>query len=276
LHYEQEISFSKIIKKLNPFSIEQNTVMRNGYETVNKIMAMIKIKEGKYLVSFGAHNSYIKFVDKIIKNRLKQKSTCFFFEAGVGTGKIISSIANNKDVHASGCDIYVDKNFLNSDLNVYEGTIYEALTKVSDNCIDVFYWNDVIEHIPEDEIDILLILLASKMAIGGIIITITPNRLNGPSDITSHFEPRGTIAKGFHFHEYTFAEMVTLFEKYNFKSKYILLGYLKRGCYILTSLKIILKIKLVGEKIAAKFPWPIKKKILGILGCDISIFIKVE
>jgi hypothetical protein len=274
LHYEQEKSFANLIRKSKPFSFERSILMRNGYETINKIMKMRTTREGEKLGSYGASDSYSKLVEKIVRKSLQQKGKCLFFEAGVGTGKIITPIANIKNVYAIGCDVYIDKDFINSDLTVYECTIYEALEKFNDNTIDVFYWNDVMEHIPEDEIEDHIKILVSKMNIGGIIITITPNRLKGPCDITAHFEPRGTIAKGFHFHEYTFCEIVTLFKKYNIKSCYGFLGYAKKGWYILGSSKVIDKIKFVGEKIAVKFPYLLRKIWITIMGCDVSILRK--
>jgi hypothetical protein len=271
LHYEQEKSFAKLIRESKPFSHERSILLKNGYETITKIEKMRTSKEGKILSSYGASDSYIKFVEKFVRKTLRRKDKCLFFEAGVGTGKIITSIANIKNVCAMGCDVHVDRNFINSDLTVYECTIYEALEKLGDNSVDVFYWNDVMEHIPEDEIEDHIKLLTSKMNIGGIIITITPNRLKGPCDVTAHFEPRGTIAKGFHFHEYTFHEIITLFKKYNIKNSYGFLGYAKKGWYILGSSKVIDTIKFAGEKISVKFPYLLKKILITIIGCDVSI-----
>jgi hypothetical protein len=275
LHYEQEKSFADIIKKTKPFSAERGVLMKKGYETVNKIMVLRQIKQGKELESYGASDSYIKLIEKLIKKIISKKGKCLFFEAGVGTGKIIKSVVNLKDVTAIGCDVYVDKNFIDSGLTVYESTIYEALLKLPDNNIDIFYWNDVLEHIPEDETEDYIKLLYKKMNTGGIIITITPNRLKGPSDITAHFEPRGTIAKGFHFHEYTFYEVLKMFEKHNIRSGYGFIGSVNKGWYILGPAQCIDKIKLLAEKMFINFPYIIKKKGLAMMGCDVSILKKM-
>jgi hypothetical protein len=274
LQYEQEKPFANLIKESKPFSRERSILMRNGYETINKIRKIRSSKEGKILSSYGSSKSYGKLVEKIVRNSLRQKGKCLFFEAGIGTGKIIASIANIKNVCAIGCDVYIDRNLINSDLTVYECTIYEALKKLDDNSIDVFYWNDVMEHIPGDEIESHIKILASKMDIGGMIITITPNRLKGPCDITSHFEPHGTIAKEFHFHEYTFYEIITLFKRCNITSGYGFLGYAKKGWYILGSSKVIDKIKFFGEKAVVKFPYLLRKILITIIGCDVSILKK--
>jgi len=138
----------------------------------------------------------------------------------------------------------------------------------------VFYWNDVMEHIPEDEIEEYIKVLSQKMDTDGIIITITPNRLKGPCDITAHFEPHGTVAKGFHFHEYTFDEILTIFQKYGIKSEYGFFGYAGKGWYILSSPKYIDRIKLLIEKKVKNLPYKIKKILLVIMGCDTSILKK--
>jgi hypothetical protein len=250
--------------------------MKSGYETISKISIERYKKEGKQLNSFGASDSYIKLVEKIIRNVLHRKNKCLFFEAGVGTGKIITAVAKLKNVTAMGCDVYIDINFIDSGLTIYEGTIYEALLKLPDNSIDVFYWNDVLEHIPEDEIAEHIELLAQKMSGGGVIVTITPNRLKGPCDITGHFEPHGTIARGFHFHEYTFGEILILFQKHGINSGYGFLGYAKNGWYILGPEGIIDKMKLLTEKAAVIFPYIIKKILVTVMGCDVSILKKKE
>jgi hypothetical protein len=214
-------------------------------------------------------------VKRIVKKILNKKKNCIFFEAGVGTGKIIKEIAVLPYVTAIGCDTYIDRNYINSNLNVFEDTIYESLKKLDDNSIDVFYWNDVMEHIPEDEVQEHINLLNKKMTPGGLIITITPNRLKGPCDITGYFEPHGTIAKGFHFHEYTFQEILTIFQKYNILNAYSVLGYVKSGWYILMPVWID-KIKLFFEKIVIILPYIIKKIILVMAGYDVSILRKLN
>jgi len=276
LHYEQEKAFADLIKNEKPFSVERAAIMKNGYETIHKIMTIRNNKKGKELNSYGAKDLYVKLVEKIVKKVIVQKGKCLFFEAGVGTGKIISHIANLENVNAIGCDVFVDEKLANTRLLVYECTIYDALLKLDNNSINVFYWNDVMEHIPEDEIEEYIKLLSQKMDIDGIVVTITPNKLKGPCDITAYFEPKGTVAKGFHFHEYTFYEILTMFQRYSIKSEYGFWGYAGKGWYILGSSKYIDKIKLFVEKKVKNFPYKIKKLLLVMMGCDTSILKKVK
>jgi hypothetical protein len=73
-----------------------------------------------------------------------QKKTCVFFEAGIGTGKLLKTIVDLNGgeggvIYAIGCDVFIDPDFIDSGFKVYEGTLYETLQKLDDNSIDVFY-----------------------------------------------------------------------------------------------------------------------------------------
>ena len=273
LHYEQEKSFANLIRQAEPFSLERAKLMNTGYETIIKIMNVRNAKPEEILQSYDARDCYIILVKRMIEKILKKKGKCLFFEAGVGNGKIMKGVASLPNVSVIGCDIFLERNNIDTHLNVYECTIYEALSKLDDNVIDVFYWNDVLEHIPEDEAEEHINLLSKKIAHGGIIITITPNRLKGPSDITNHFEPRGSVAQGFHFHEYTFHEILEMFKKKKIVSVYSILGNMGKGWFILGPVWMD-RIKLFIEKIATKFPYKIKEKILDIMGSDVTIMKK--
>lgn len=79
--------------------------------------------------------------------------------------------------------------------------------------IDVAYSNQVIEHLhPEDAaLQVSSILRALKP--GGCYVCVTPNRLNGPHDISMFFD---TVASGLHMKEYTYREMDRFFRSLGF------------------------------------------------------------
>jgi len=79
--------------------------------------------------------------------------------------------------------------------------------------IDVAYSNQVIEHLhPEDAaLQVASILRALKP--GGCYVCVTPNRLNGPHDISMFFD---TVASGLHMKEYTYREMDRFFRSLGF------------------------------------------------------------
>lgn len=84
---------------------------------------------------------------------------------------------------------------------------------VPPNSVDVAYSNQLMEHLhPEDAFEQLQNVYASLTA-GGVYVCITPNRLNGPHDISMYFDE---VATGFHLKEYTTRELNRLFRKVGF------------------------------------------------------------
>ena len=56
--------------------------------------------------------------------------------------------------------------------------------------------------------------LFDAIAPGGSYVCVTPNRLNGPHDVSKFFD---TVARGFHLKEYTIAELEALFHEVGFR-----------------------------------------------------------
>lgn len=85
---------------------------------------------------------------------------------------------------------------------------------VEENSIDLVFSYQLMEHLhPDDAFDqIKSIFKALKP--GGKYICVTPNRLNGPHDISRNFDKTPT---GFHLKEYTNKELMSLFKKAGFK-----------------------------------------------------------
>jgi hypothetical protein len=69
------------------------------------------------------------------------------------------------------------------------------------------------EHIHPDDALVQLRSIYQILAKGGIYICITPNRLNGPHDISKYFDE---VASGFHLKEYTTSELKDLFRTVGF------------------------------------------------------------
>jgi SAM-dependent methyltransferase len=85
---------------------------------------------------------------------------------------------------------------------------------VSPASVTLAYSNQVMEHIhPEDALEQLRNLFAA-IAPGGSYLCITPNRLNGPHDVSKYYDP---VARGFHLKEYTSTELEGLFRSVGFR-----------------------------------------------------------
>lgn len=92
--------------------------------------------------------------------------------------------------------------------------------------VDVAYSNQLMEHLhPEDGLEQLQGIWRSLRP-GGVYICITPNRLNGPHDVSRHFD---LVANGFHLKEYTVGELSRLFRKVGFRTVHSLVG--RKGAF---------------------------------------------
>jgi SAM-dependent methyltransferase len=81
--------------------------------------------------------------------------------------------------------------------------------------VDLAYSNQLMEHLHPDDAREQLRNIFAALAPGGAYVCVTPNRLNGPHDISRTFsdEPRG-----FHLKEYTMSEVQALFLATGFRS----------------------------------------------------------
>ena len=80
----------------------------------------------------------------------------------------------------------------------------------SANSVDFIYSNQLMEHLhPEDAFEQLKSIFTALVP-GGTYLCITPNRINGPHDISKYFD---TVATGFHLKEYSATELIKLFRK---------------------------------------------------------------
>jgi SAM-dependent methyltransferase len=71
--------------------------------------------------------------------------------------------------------------------------------------IDLAYSNQLMEHLHPDDAEQQLGEIVRALTPGGRYLCLTPNRLLGPSDISSHFEDE--VASGFHLREYSNREL---------------------------------------------------------------------
>jgi ubiquinone/menaquinone biosynthesis C-methylase UbiE len=98
---------------------------------------------------------------------------------------------------------------------------------IPDSSVDVAYSNQVMEHLhPDDAIDQLR-SIHRVLVPGGVYICLTPNRLNGPHDVSRYFDD---IATCLHLQEYTNIEVAELLRKAGFRKVRRLIG--GRGFYL--------------------------------------------
>jgi len=87
--------------------------------------------------------------------------------------------------------------------------------------VTVAYSNQLMEHLHPDDAREQLRNIFEALAPGGRYVCLTPNRLNGPHDVSRHFDETAT---GFHLKEYTIGELRTLFKQAGFSTVDLYLG----------------------------------------------------
>jgi SAM-dependent methyltransferase len=139
-------------------------------------------------------------------------SDTVFLEVGAGDGSFTLAVAELAR-HCYALDVSSE---------ILRGVQHPKVeTVLSDGCsvpvppnsVTLAYSNQVMEHIhPDDALEQLRNLYAA-IAPGGSYVCVTPNRLNGPHDVSKFFDP---VARGFHLKEYTIAELERLFRGVGF------------------------------------------------------------
>lgn len=80
--------------------------------------------------------------------------------------------------------------------------------------VDVVYSHQLMEHLHPADAEEQLAGILAALRPSGCYICITPNRLNGPHDISRYFDREAT---GFHLKEYSITELASLFRRVGFR-----------------------------------------------------------
>lgn len=126
------------------------------------------------------------------------------------------------------------------------------------NSVDFAYSYQLMEHLhPEDALD-QLVSIHDALAPGGRYLCVTPNRLNGPWDISRYFDDAAT---GLHLKEYTNSELETTFKHAGFAHVRI---YLRaKGLHLFLPL---LPIRML-ESVLSAMPSNLRKRVANSYPC---------
>lgn len=223
LSFNEETFFARRIEETPPFSKERNEFSNQAYQKIFLISDWMKKTTGQ--IGNGIRDRYaVNLLKRIIKKERAKKSTVLFYEAGVGKGIALSQLAD-ENIMIRGCDVFLSdeakelqRNHSNVDL--IEENLYDALDNIEDSSVDIFYADNVLEHVVSDEYDETCKKIGSKLKKGGVAVFFIPNAYVGPSDISKIALPFGSKATGFHFMEQSFNKNVEIFGKYGMKPEY--------------------------------------------------------
>jgi SAM-dependent methyltransferase len=96
---------------------------------------------------------------------------------------------------------------------------------VPDGSITLAYSNQLMEHVHPDDAYTQLGNIYRALAPGGLYLCVTPNRLNGPHDVSMYYDE---VATGFHLKEYTFTELSSVFRDVGFRHVHPYIGFTGR------------------------------------------------
>lgn len=119
---------------------------------------------------------------------------------------------------------------------------------VSDNSVHLAYSDQLAEHLHPDDFHMQCENIYKSLAPGGKYVIVTPNRINGPHDVSRGFDK---LATGMHLKEYTYTELHSMMKNIGFSNVQPIIGF--KGFYCRTVPSAIMVLESVLEKLPAGF-----------------------
>ena len=186
----------------------------------------------------------------IIKSFLRRDAT--FMEIGAGDCALSFEVAEYVKfvfaIDVSETISKTDQTPHNFELLISNGTNMP----VAERSIDVAYSNQLMEHLHPDDAITQLRNICQSLAKGAVYICLTPNKLDGPHDVSKYFDDEAT---GFHLKEYTYRELRGLFRSAGFTKDFAVVGAKGKYCHCPTTIPILVEYAL------SLFPTGIRKKL---------------
>jgi 2-polyprenyl-3-methyl-5-hydroxy-6-metoxy-1,4-benzoquinol methylase len=223
LQWQQEQVYARAIMACPKGSRERSLVVREAYDTICTILSAQATSTGQPLV-MGLDKRYVRLVLGMLRRQSEAgHKQPRLFEVGYGCGALVAEVRGH-GYAVGGIDV---SPVMREQAIEIVGERYAASLLLGDlRSVDVeslngqptlVYWNDVFEHIPPDEISEYLSHIYQLLAPGGALVTITPNWLLRPMDVTGDFCPPRTIARGLHLKEYRLAAVTRLLRQSGFR-----------------------------------------------------------
>jgi len=245
LQWEQEQLFASAMVQAPKASEERSRVTGQAYDTICTILAAQQTGDGPLVMGMDAR--YVRLVLELLDRQVSQGlGQPGFFEIGYGCGAMLKEVSE-RGYPIGGLE--VSATMREEAIEVLGG--YNSKRAYADRLLlgnlrdvdkdsfpsrpSLVYWNDVFEHICRDEIEETLAQIYKLLVPGGCLVTITPNWLLRPSDVTGDFCPPRTEARGLHLKEYRLAEVSRLLKKTGFRRVAAPLVVSKRRIFLLGS-----------------------------------------
>jgi len=266
-HWEEERHYAAEIMRHAAGSDERRDAIRVGYTVVNSILAASREGAvGEPRLGLSDRNTDLVF--KVLRRTTGPGHAPGFFEVGFGFGELLEQLAD-RGYRVGGNEVAencldVARRRLGDRGRLFMGSLTELDLQEQKARWDVVYWNDVMEHIPPDEITEHLEVIHTLLAPGGTLVTVTPNWHVRPSDVTRRHRPPRSAPEGFHLREYTMREARDLFARGGFRDFYMPLVVLPKRTYLLG--KGGVTAKLAVEPVLEHLPIRVARLLAGGLG----------
>jgi SAM-dependent methyltransferase len=231
LQWEQEQKFSRAIMAFPAGSSQRGLIIGQAYDTISAILArqdaLAAAERGEAEarpLAMGYHQKYAQFVLRLLEMQVARGiGRPRLFEIGYGSGQLLKEV---RDVgyEVGGIEVSAAMRLRAAALlgeRYAGGLLLGDFRQVEPSDLPgaptLVYWNDVLEHVPPDEAEAYLAHIHRLLAPRGQLVTITPNWIMRPSDVTGDFCPPRTPARGLHLKEYRLAEVVRLLKRAGFR-----------------------------------------------------------
>lgn len=240
LQWVQEQKFARAMVACEKGSRERALVTGQAYDTICTILAAQQ--PGNQPLDMGIDPRYARLVLDVLNQQIRRgMGQPSFFEIGYGCGTLLKEVSDH-GYRVAG--IEVSQTMQQQALEVLgeqfadqllKGEVLKLERETLPERPSMIYWNDVFEHICPDEIEDYLSKIHSLLIRGGALVTITPNWLLRPSDVTGDFCPPRTDACGLHLKEYRLAEVSRLLKRAGFRNVATPMAVSRRRIYLLGS-----------------------------------------
>jgi len=282
LQWEEEQQFAEAIVDSPKASEERSRVTGQAYDTICTILSAQQAGDGPLVMGMDAR--YVRLVLGLLGRQVSQGfGQPGFFEIGYGSGAMLKEVSD-QGYPVGGLEVSATMREeaigvlggYNSKRAYADQLLLGDLRDVDKNSLpsrpSLVYWNDVFEHICPDEIEDYLAQIYKLLVPGGSLVTITPNWLMRPSDVTGDFCPPRTEARGLHLKEYRLAEVSRLLKKTGFRRVAAPLVVSKRRIFLLGSGGRWWKQQC--EPLLDRLPWKTAELLCRGLGLSCTIAVK--
>jgi SAM-dependent methyltransferase len=278
LHWREERLFADKIRSMSGRSKERSELIERAYGNVSRIVAAKNRKRGVEHASAGFAEKHRYILQSVLKAvRQNISGAPVFFEVGFGSGRALE-VAREQGFDVYGLEVNdalveaAKREFGGENGRFFHGEMLDADLSGLREKVDVIYWNDVMEHIPPDEIQPIASVFHDLLKPGGCILTITPNWHVRPSDVTRLFEPPRSEAKGFHLKEYRLSEVMNILRAEGFgEISTPLLATRKKAFFAGQGM---IKAKVAMENVLEALPFGAARVLNSLLALSVTLAVK--